>query len=107
MSWEITQADRAGWQQDAVGELAAILAAHPDVPVITWTVSLTGGLSGHVLASHGRRRGLFGQWRQALGLEEVTPDPDGALTCLRARAMRNGVAVSITATVFPGSEVTA
>jgi hypothetical protein len=30
----ITQADRACWQQRAAAELAAILSAHPDMPVI-------------------------------------------------------------------------
>src|SRR5258708_28787558 len=33
----ITQADRAAWQPAAAAELAAILAAHPDVPVIPLT----------------------------------------------------------------------
>ena len=39
----ITQADRARWQQRAAAELAAILAAHPDLPVIAWTVTASGG----------------------------------------------------------------
>ena len=47
----ITQADRSGWQQRAAAELAAILAAHPGIPVIAWTVTASGGaLSGQVLA---------------------------------------------------------
>ena len=46
----ITQADRVRWQQRAAAELAAILAAHPDMPVIAWTVTASGGaLSGQVL----------------------------------------------------------
>ena len=45
-SW-VSQADRGRWQRQAVRELAAILAAHPDVPVIAWTVTASGGsLSG-------------------------------------------------------------
>jgi hypothetical protein len=108
-SW-VSQAGRGRWQRQAVRELAAILAAHPDVPVIAWTVTASGGgLSGQVLVPAAGRRGLFGEWRQALGLEEVTETPSGNGTAvyLHARAMRNGVAVSVTATVFPGAEVTA
>ena len=106
----VTQADRGRWQRQAVRELAAILAAHPDVPVIAWTVTASGGsLSGQVLGPAAGRRGLFGQWRQALGLEEVTETPSGNGTAvyLHARGLRNRVAVSVTATVFPGAEVTA
>src|SRR5258708_23980251 len=45
----ITQADRAAWQQAAAAELAAILAAHPDLPGIAWTLPPAGGnLSGPV-----------------------------------------------------------
>ena len=72
----ITQADRSGWQQRAAAELTAILAAHPGIPVIAWTVTASGGaLSGQVLAPASVRRGLFGQWRQALGLDELTETP--------------------------------
>ncbi len=57
----ITQADRSRWQQRAAAELSAILAAHPELPVIAWTVTASGGaLSGQVLAASGRR-GLFAQ----------------------------------------------
>lgn len=103
-SW-VTRADRIRWQQRAAGELAAILAAHPDVPVIAWTVTASGGsLSGQVLGTAAIRRGLFGAWRQALGLEEVTEtsSANGAAVYLHARAMRNGVPVSVTATVIAG-----
>ena len=87
----ITQADRSGWQQRAAAELAAILAAHPGIPVIAWTVTASGGaLSGQVLAPAAVRRGLFGQWRLALGLGEVTGDPvfgrDGCLPAARVSA---------------------
>ena len=47
----ISQGDRSRWQQQAAGELALILAALPDIPVIAWTVAASGGaLSGQVLA---------------------------------------------------------
>ena len=102
----ITQADRARWQQQAAAELAAILARHPDIPVIAWTVTASGGaLSGQVLAPAAGRRGLFGEWRQALGPDDVseTPSGTGAAVYLHARGVR-GVAVSVTATVFDGEE---
>jgi hypothetical protein len=103
----ITKADRSRWQQQAAAELAAILAAHPDIPVIAWTVTASGGaLSGQVLAPAAGRRGLFGQWRQALELDEATETPsrNGTPVYLHARGVRSGVAVSITATVFDGGE---
>lgn len=103
----ITQADRSRWQQQAAAELAVILAAHPDIPVIAWTVTASGGaLSGQVLAPAAGRRGLFGQWRQALELDGATETPsrNGTPVYLHARGVRSGVAVSITATVFDGAE---
>ena len=103
----ITQADRVRWQQQAAAELAAILAGHPDLPVIAWTVTASGGaLSGQVLASAGGRRGLFGEWRQALGLDDVAeaPSASGTAVYLHARGVRGGVAVSVTATVFDDGE---
>jgi hypothetical protein len=103
----ITQADRSGWQQRAAAELAAILAAHPGIPVIAWTVTASGGaLSGQVLAPASVRRGLFGQWRQALGLDELTETPaaSGTAVYLHARGVLSGVSVSVTATVFDDGE---
>jgi hypothetical protein len=102
----ITQADRSRWQQRAAAELAAIRDAHPGIPVIAWTVTAVGGaLSGQVLAAAGRR-GLFGQWRQALGLGELTETPSagGTAVYLHARGVRGGVTISITATVFDDGE---
>jgi aryl-alcohol dehydrogenase-like predicted oxidoreductase len=103
----ITQADRSGWQQRAADELAAILAAHPGIPVIAWTVTASGGaLSGQVLAPAAGRRGLFAEWRRALGLDDVTetPSANGTAVYLHARGVRGGVAVSVTAAVFPQEE---
>lgn len=98
----ITQADRSRWQQKAAAELAAILVAHPDIPVIAWTVTASGGaLSGQVLAPAAGRRGLFAEWRQALGLDEATETPS---VYLHARGVRGGVTVSVTATVFDGGQ---
>ena len=103
----ISQGDRSRWQRQAAAELAAILAAHPDMPVIAWTVTASGGaLSGQVLAPAAGRRGLFGEWRQALGLDEVTetPSANGTAVYLHARGVRGAVAISVTATVFDGGE---
>ena len=103
----ITQGDRSRWQQRAAGELAVILAAHPGIPVIAWTVTASGGaLSGQVLAPAAVRRGLFGQWRQALGLDEVTetPSANGTAVYLHARGVLSGVTVSVTATVLDDGE---
>ena len=103
----ITQDDRSGWQQRAAAELAAILAAHPGIPVIAWTVTASGGaLSAQDLAPAAGRRGLFAQWRQALGLDEVTetPSANGAAVYLHARGVLGGVSVSVAATVFGDGE---
>ena len=103
----ITQADRSRWQRRAAAELAAILAAHPDLPLLAWTVTASaGGLSGQVLAPAAGRRGLFGKWLQALGLDEAAeaPSAGGTPVYLHARGVRGGVTVSITATVFDGEE---
>ena len=103
----ITQADRSGWQRRAAGELVIILTGHPELPVIAWTVTASGGaLAGRVLAPAASRRGLFGQWRRALGLGEATETPSagGAAFYLHARGVCGGVVVSVTATVFDDGE---
>ena len=103
----ITQADRSRWQQRAAAELAAILASHPDLPVIAWTVTASGGaLSGQVLAPAAGRRGLSAEWRRALGLDEATETPsrNGTPVSLHACGVRGGVTVSVTATVFDDEE---
>ena len=103
----ITQADRSRWQQRAAAELSAILAAHPDLPLLAWTVAASaGGLSGQILVPDADRRGLFGLWRQALGLEEATEVPSGTgmPVYLHARGVRSGVTVSIAAAVFDDEE---
>lgn len=102
----ISQADRVRWQRQAAAELAAILAAHPDLPVLIWTVAASGAaLSGRVVVP-ARRRELFGQWQQALELGQVaeTRSAHGSAAWLHARGIRSGVAVSLTATVFGSDE---
>lgn len=107
MTGWITQGDRARWQQRAAAELAVILAAYPDIPLLAWTVTASaGGLSGRVLVPAGGRRELFAQWRQALGLEAPaeTASATGTPVYLHARGVRGGVTVSVTATVFDDEE---
>jgi len=107
-SW-VTQAGRARWQRQALRELAAILDAHPGLPLIAWTVGpVGGGLSGRVigLAPAAGVRAAFAAWQQALALDDVleTVSDGGAAVWLRARAWRGAVRVTITATVFTGDE---
>lgn len=96
------QGGRSCWQRRAAAELAVILAAHPGIPVIAWTVTA----SGQVLAPAAARRGLFGQWRLALELDEATETPSagGTAVYLHASGVRGGVAVSVAATVFDDGE---
>jgi len=105
-AFEVTQLERAWWQRQAAAELAAILDAHADVPVIAWTVSAFGGsLSGRVTAPASQARGLFTAWQQALRLDDIaeTPAGNGMAGYLRARAWRDGVLVTVIATA-PGRE---
>jgi hypothetical protein len=100
-SW-VTQADRAHWQQQASAELSAILAAHPDLPAISWTITLGGGLTGQALVP-GDPRGsweLFTAWRQALDLHDVQETVMGDGTgYVRVHAPRGTNRVTLTAVV--------
>ena len=69
----ITREERALWQRRAAAELGRILAAHPDLPCISWTVGPAGSVvAGQVsgLAPAGGVRRIFTTWRSALELEE-------------------------------------
>jgi hypothetical protein len=102
--FQITHAERAGWQRRSAAELAAILHTHRDLPVIAWTVgpagaTLTGRING--LAPAEQVRVTFDAWRAALSLGEHTETPSGpGIACLRAETHRNRVRVGLTATVF-------
>jgi hypothetical protein len=94
----ITQADRERWQRDAVRELAAILDAHPGLPLIAWAVGQSGGsLSGRIAGAG--TRAAFTAWQQALGLDDVleVPATCGSAVWLRASARRGSVRVTVTA----------
>jgi hypothetical protein len=103
----ITDSDRSGWQRRAAGELVRVLAAHPDLPVITWTVGPAGSvLVGQInaLAPTAHVRSHFQTWLQALGLRELT-DPAPAtdeVVRLSASAVRNRVKVQLIATMIGG-----
>ena len=105
---EISQGDRAGWQRRAAAELGRILAAHPDLPCISWTVGPAGPVvAGHVsgLAPAGQVRQVFQAWRLALELEEYRDqEMSGGTAWLHAAVRRHQVRVRLTATVFPGHD---
>ncbi len=108
----ITRADRERWQREAVRELAAILDAHPGLPLITWAVGPAGGsLAGRVTGPVPGVgvRAVFTAWQQALGLDDVVEIPagDGSAVWLRARARRGGVRVTVTAIVTAGETAAA
>jgi hypothetical protein len=107
-SCEITQGERAWWQRRAAAELAAILAAHPGLPCLSWTLGPAGSvLAGQVngLAPAARVRETFSAWRAALALEEHQEHQlGGGATWLHAAARRHHVKIRLTATVFDGEE---
>jgi hypothetical protein len=109
-SWN-TQVEQWLWQRRAVGELAAILTAHRDLPAIAWTVTSAGcTLAGHVnaLASAGQVRATYASWSEALGLDETAGERaggGGGPVYLQAMADRHQVRVRLAATVFDDEPV--
>lgn len=100
---DITQAQRAGWQQRAVGELAAMLDVHRDLPIIGWTIGTAGAtLVGRVPgASGGQVRRVFDTWTTALMLTEYRECTfAGGITYRSAGASGDRVRVTLTATVM-------
>ena len=99
----IGQAERAAWQRRAAAELAAILDAHDDLPLITWTVGpagsvLVGRVSGLFPAA--RAREVFTAWQKRLVLGRAREDQmSGGTTALHAAARSREVTVRLTATV--------
>jgi hypothetical protein len=103
---EISQGDRACWQRRAAAELGRILAAHPDLPCISWTVGPAGSVvAGRIsgLAPAGQARQVFEAWRLALELEEYRDlEMSGGTSWLHAAVRRHQVTIRLSATVFPG-----
>ncbi len=106
--FEITQGERASRQRRATAELAAILDAHRDLPMIAWTVGPAGAnLVGHVngLAPAVTVREVFDAWRVALSLDVPGETTSGGGTIhLCALADRNRVRLALIATVFNDDE---
>jgi hypothetical protein len=104
----ISQGERAGWQRRAAGELGKILAAHPDLPCISWTVGQAGSvIVGQVSgpAPAGQVRQIFDAWRLALELGEYGDHQmSSGAAWLHATARRHEVRVRLTATVFPDDD---
>jgi hypothetical protein len=97
---EVTHGERAAWQLRAAGELARILDAHRDLPVIPWTVGAAGSvLVGQIFGTPtaaGARASLEA-WRVALALPEHHEHAGRAVTYLSARGYCNHVRVVLRA----------
>ena len=105
---ELVDADRARrLLRQSAHVLVFLLGRHPDLPVLTWTVT-PDVVSGHVDVcdlDSGRDRRMFTAWADALPASEG-PDPEPVLdgsgvTRLRAVRRVNGVPVVLTAAVHP------
>ncbi|KDA41263.1 MULTISPECIES: hypothetical protein [unclassified Frankia] len=106
-AYEIIHAEQAGWQRRAAAELGRILAEHPGLPALAWTVGPAGAtLSGRVggLVPAARVRADFDAWRAALALGEHQPGTGAGVTHLHAAAYRNRVRVTLSATVCDDDE---
>ena len=106
--FQISHAERASWQRRAAAELARILDAHQDLPLIAWTVGPTGAsLLGQVNAPVPpvERRRVFDLWRTALAVADPVQTRCGDGTVyLRAVVERNGVRLGLAVTLFSDSE---
>jgi hypothetical protein len=87
--------------------LVLILSGHPDLPVLTWTVT-PDVLRGHADVCDldpGRDRQVFNDWAEALPASEgCDPMPvldESGMTRLRANRRVSGVPVVLTAAVHP------
>ena len=93
VTWEITPADQAGWQWQAVRELAAIIEDCAGLPLIAWTAGRAGPvLAGRVngLLAAGQAQAVFAARRAALALEESRERPgSGGTAFLLASAHRD------------------
>ena len=108
--WDVTDNDQLRWQTAAITRLSTLvrMASETGLPVLTWTVGPTGGLTGQVTGPDADRRVTFELWAAAIGAnrrrEHTTPS---ALTHLYAAALNEfGTAdVAIGATLFPPDEI--
>jgi hypothetical protein len=95
----ISHAERAGWQRRAAAELARILDAHRDLPLITWTVGAAGSvLVGQVISTSGMRARVgFDAWRHVLAMVDHHEHASDAVTYLSAKDHHNGVRIVLLA----------
>jgi hypothetical protein len=105
----ITDTERAGWQRRAAAELVRILNAHRDLPVIVWTVGRTGAtLVGQVnsFAPAAKVRQVWHAWRLALAIEAEPGQTrfGNGTTYLRCLVEREGIRLSLTATILNNDE---
>ena len=97
----VTPADRARWQRQSARTLAAVLDAHPNLPVLVWTVT-AAGISARVLVVDSWHAALehFTAWTTALGLHPRRYDtPDHDRSYLHARGAIDAPRVTITAVI--------
>jgi hypothetical protein len=108
--WWDPQVDQWVWQRRATAELASILAGHPDLPALCWTVRAAGcALTGQVdvMAAADATATTFAMWRQALGLQEWPGSGVadlGGVRRLRAAGSRSRVTVVLAGDLEPPSE---
>jgi len=105
--FETSHADQARWQRRAAAELAAILQAHPGLPIIAWTVCSAGAkLVGRVngLAPATDVRTVYEIWRTTLSLTEHREHATGSATYLNTATDRHRVRLALSATVFDDEE---
>ena len=97
--FDATDAEPAGWQRRTAAELARILDAHRDLPLITWTVGAVGSvLVGQVSSPMGTRARIsFNAWRQALALVDHHEHASNAVTHLSAKDHRDGIRIMLLA----------
>jgi len=96
-----TPADRTRWQRQSARTLAAVLDAHPDLPVLVWTVT-PAGISARVLVVASAHSALddFTAWATALGLHQRRcSSPDGGRVYLHARGGIDTTRVTLTAVI--------
>lgn len=78
---DVTDTDRIRWQLRAVTALQKVLtdAARDGLPVISWTLTLSGGLAGQVIpqGTTAQRRAAFELWCAHL---HITPWPERTKT---------------------------
>jgi hypothetical protein len=97
--FDVAHAERAAWQRRAAAELARILEAHRDLPLMTWTVGAAGSVLVGQVGTLTRTgvRASFDAWRVALALAEYHEHAGDAVTYLSAKDHRNSVRVVLLA----------